>query len=253
MAFLIIKRLRLPKRSLVILLIASMSLSINFMFLGCEDDNSEVIAVVNGEEITREQKKEEYQRVKKIYESQGADIKEMENKFKNQIINGLVEKKILTQEAEKKGLEVKESDIEKEIDLIKNEIGGVEELEKKLELYGMTEEILNKEIKFQLLITNLKYQLIGTDEIVVSEEELNKRYEERKKRHREKQKMIQTELAEDFGDEIQNEKDFNSDAYEGFEVIKPELEKMLFKEKKLQLFDEIIERLKEKSEIEILK
>ncbi|WP_241080922.1 SurA N-terminal domain-containing protein [Natranaerofaba carboxydovora] len=209
-------------------------------FIGCGGDNDEVIAEINGEKITKEEYNQRYQRIEKFYNDQGAEINEMETKIEEEIIDDLVVEKILVQEAERKGVGVGDKDLEEEFDSIKGELGGKEGLQKSLELYDMTESELRKEITNQMLFMLLMEEVIDMDDIEVTEEELKERYEEKIEKHDIKQEMIQSEQE-------------GISQLESFEAIKPELEEMIKQEKKQEYFEDYIEELKERSNIEILK
>jgi peptidyl-prolyl cis-trans isomerase SurA len=119
----------------------------------------DVVAEVNGEEVTKEE-------FVPIYESQfqqAAMQAQMsgqapdEEALKKQTVDDLVDTELLSQEAESRGIEVSDDDVDAELtDLAKqNQMASAEELLKAVEKNGLTEEQARAQVETQVLIEQL--------------------------------------------------------------------------------------------------
>lgn len=93
-----------------------------------------------------------------------ANPKELKNNpmmivLKNNVINELISKELLIQEAEKRKIEVSDKEIDEAIDKISQNAGGKEKLEATLTLNGVSKKDFNDNIKFQLTIKKLVEKL----------------------------------------------------------------------------------------------
>jgi peptidyl-prolyl cis-trans isomerase SurA len=119
----------------------------------------DVVAEVNGEEVTKEE-------FVPIYESQfqqAAMQAQMsgqapdEEALKKQTVDDLVDTELLSQEAESRGIEVSDDDVDAELtDLAKqNQMASAEELLKAVEKNGLTEEQARAQVETLVLIEQL--------------------------------------------------------------------------------------------------
>ncbi|WP_425447820.1 peptidylprolyl isomerase [Dethiothermospora halolimnae] len=114
--------------------------------IGCSGSN-DIIAKVNGEGIPVDKFEERFEMVKKSYKAQfGEDFlsqdtgegKTMEEVLKEGILDSLIKQEIVLQAAKNAGVEVKEEEINKEIDSMKKL--EQEKIKQKLKTEGKTEE-----------------------------------------------------------------------------------------------------------------
>ena len=128
----------------------------------------DVVAEVNGEEVTKEE-------FVPIYESQfqqAAMQAQMsgqapdEEALKKQTVDDLVDTELLSQEAEERGIEVSDDDVDAELtDLAKqNQMASAEELLKAVEKNGLTEDQARSQVETQLLVEELVADEDGSPE-----------------------------------------------------------------------------------------
>lgn len=141
--------------------------------------------------------------------------------IKTQTLDGMIDQEILTQEAEKAGIEVSDEVVDEQIDLIKEEAGD-ETFHAYLDQYGLTEEDYKKQAHFTLL--QEEYVKAEIPEVQVSDEEIKETYD-----------MLK-ETSEDFPD---------------FEEMAERIEVELTSQKEWEMLVQELERLREEAEIEI--
>ncbi|MDY6827443.1 MAG: peptidylprolyl isomerase [Bacillota bacterium] len=110
---------------------------------------TEAVAVVNGEEITRDELFET------MYSLSGTEA-----------LDELVTRKLIEQEAVEKGIVISDENIDAEIKAIVDENfnGSQEEFQSVLEYYGITMEALRNDTRLNILIEKLAEQRIDTSE-----------------------------------------------------------------------------------------
>ncbi len=119
----------------------------------------DVVAEVNGEEVT----KEEFVPIYEAQFQQAAMQAQMsgqapdEEALKKQTVDDLVDTELLSQEAESRGIEVSDDDVDAELtDLAKqNQMASAEELLTAVEKNGLTEEQARAQVETQVLIEQL--------------------------------------------------------------------------------------------------
>ena len=226
-----------------------------FTFSGC-GSSKETVAVVNGEEIYKSKYEKNFEQVKTVFENQGASIEEeMEEQIRQQLINELIIQEILIQEADKRRVEISDQKVEKEISEIKSTYEDEEDFLQELEYYGLTEDEFKDNISMHLLFNELMEEMLDEEDIKVKEKEIVDRYEEEKERFRYQQEMLEGQISEDSLEKIEEGEITeleNRGEFEDFEELKPDLTELIRKQKMQEKFSEIVEELKEKSEIEVL-
>lgn len=159
-----------------------------------------IVAVVNDELITYSMLAEAFQPYeKKIRERNYPLEQEMEMRFKirEDLINKLIDQKIIDQEIAKAQIQVSAGEVENSIERIKRMNSFTDEdLRKMLQAEGLTLEKYKKEIKNQLLRTRLLQYEVNS-KIVVTEEEIETYYEEHKDQFGDKSLKDVSALIED--------------------------------------------------------
>jgi len=103
-------------------------------------------------------------------------IKQLEKQGGQQVIDSLVNKALVYQEAQKKNIQVSEKDIDGEYTKIEEQIKGQGlSMDDALASQGMTKEDLREELKYQLTVE----KLLG-DKLAVSDQEIKDYYEKNK-------------------------------------------------------------------------
>ena len=129
---------------------------------GATPDTSEipdVVAEVNGEEVTKDE-------FVPIYESQYAQAAAQaettgqapdEDALKKQTVDNLVDTELLAQEADSRGIEVSDDDIDAELEDLaaQNQLGSADELIAAVEKQGVTEDQARSQVETQLMVEQL--------------------------------------------------------------------------------------------------
>ena len=123
---------------------------------------SDVFLRVNGKEITKTEVMQELTPLLVqlqqaltsgiVSEEQASAIV---SQARNEIINEMIQKILLTKAVEDEGIQVESSEVDKELEAVKADLPEGETLESILEMQGMTMEDLKKEINLQMAILKL--------------------------------------------------------------------------------------------------
>ncbi len=143
----------------------------------------DVVAEVNGEEVTKDE-------FLPIYEAQFAQAAAQsqttgqapdEDALKKQTVDDLVSTVLLAQEAETRGIEVSDEDIDAELEDVaaQNQLGSAEELLAAVEAQGVTEDQARSQVETQLMVEQLAADEDGSLE--PTEKELRTLYAQVKK------------------------------------------------------------------------
>lgn len=140
----------------------------------------EVVATVNGEEISREDYLALYQQMEQTYAMQGANVTDpqFKNQLQTQVVDQLIASFLLKEAAAEEGVVVEDSEVNEEIDLIIENTGGREAFEEELQAQGLTEETLRKNIREQFLVQNYIQTKLPEEQREVSNEETQVLYDE---------------------------------------------------------------------------
>jgi len=183
-------------------------------------DEEEVVAVVNGTELTGNKYNPLYLQVKMLNQQFGQGDNEPET-VKEQTMIILIEQELIRQDAEEQNIEVADQEAEDELKALIAEVGE-EDYESVLEENEMTEEEFKKQIKDDLITQKYMDEQFDTD---VSKEEIQKNYDTLK------------EENEELGE---------------LEDVEDQIRELVAQEKETEQLQERLEELKEKAEIEEL-
>src|SRR5699024_1722003 len=183
-------------------------------------DEEEVVAVVNGTELTGNKYNPLYLQVKMLNQQFGQGDNEPET-VKEQTMIILIEQEQNRQDAEEQNIEVADQEAEDELKALIAEVGE-EDYESVLEENEMTEEEFKKQIKDDLITQKYMDEQFDTD---VSKEEIQKNYDTLK------------EENEELGE---------------LEDVEDQIRELVAQEKETEQLQERLEELKEKAEIEEL-
>ncbi|MEW8972693.1 MAG: peptidylprolyl isomerase [Tissierellaceae bacterium] len=123
---------------------------------GCK--NEEVVAKVDDVKITKDE----------LYDL-------LVQEYGEQVLNSLIGEKVVQLEIEKQNIEIKEEDIQKEIDQLIEYYGGEERFNEALKYQGYTMDDMKKSIEI-----NMQIKKLLESDIEVSEEEITDFFEENK-------------------------------------------------------------------------
>lgn len=195
----------------------------------------DVVADVNGEEVT----KDEFQ---KTYESQfqqaamqqqmsGQEVNQ--DDLKKQVADGMVSQELLIQETDNRGIEAPEEEVNKTIDEIvkQNQLESQDDFFAKMEEQGMKKDEVMSQVETQVKMDQLVAEETG--EVEPSDEELKKIYDQQK------EQMSQMQ-GEEGGQEMPS-----------FDEMKPQLKEQVVMQKESEAAQKLAEELKEKSDVTV--
>jgi len=142
-----------------------------------------IVAIVNDDIITLSELNEAVELYLKQRPESYASIKNNQEalfKVRNEVLNGLIDQKLAQQEVEKKGIKVKDEEVNDAIERIKSKYFLTEEdLKKILEHNGLTLEQYREQTRKQLLQIKL-INLEVKSKIVITDQEIRDYYERHK-------------------------------------------------------------------------
>ena len=142
----------------------------------------DVVAEVNGEEVTKDEFVPIYTSTFQQATAQAQMSGEApdEEALKKQTVEDLVSTELLAQEAEARGIEVSDEDVETELTALaeQNELGSAEELLAVIEKQGVSEEQARSQVETQLMVEALVVDEDGP--IEPTDQELRKVYAQAK-------------------------------------------------------------------------
>jgi len=195
------------------------------------DSIPDIVAEVNGEEITKEDftglYEQQFQQQALQAQMSGAEIDE--DTIKTQTAEGLIGQFLLTKEAEDKISEVSEAEVDEVLNNFLTQYGmeSKEELFEQLSEQGVDENDFMSDIEKQAKIERLIADEVG--EIDVPEDEIKEAYDEVK---------AQQEAMEDSDQEFPD-----------YDEAKPILEEQLKNEKQAMAIQEIVDKLRDKADV----
>jgi peptidyl-prolyl cis-trans isomerase C len=148
-----------------------------------EDDETslqagDAVALVNGTPITREAFEAAVQRNRRQRESQGQSLGEQQlNQLRNDILDSLVTRELLYQQAEETGVTISEDALNSELDSLKGQFEDDSQYADALAQAGVSEAQLTQDIERNLMIEKLLDQAVDA-ETQISEQEMKSFYEE---------------------------------------------------------------------------
>jgi parvulin-like peptidyl-prolyl isomerase len=133
------------------------------IFSGC--GKKDIVATVNGEEITRTQLNEELENMKKYYKSMGMNVDENNDKefiaqLESTTLDQLITQTILVQEGEKLGIKVSAADIDKQIAQYKESMTE-EKYKQTLAANGWTEPKFKGMLEKEMLISKIQEKVLA--------------------------------------------------------------------------------------------
>jgi hypothetical protein len=142
-------------------------------------ENSVVVAVVNGQEITGEDLNTSIIQFNQAALAQGVDTASPEviADIRTQALEVLVNTTLLRQAAQEQGIEVTAEATAERLAAIQIDIGGEEALQARIAELGLTQADLEEDIKEEIIIQTLLDTLFVEAEVVVSAQEIQGVYD----------------------------------------------------------------------------
>lgn len=159
-------------------------MALMLLVTGCANNKANVVATVNGEDITRSQLDKRVNFTIESYKLQGLDLTTKENSaMKEQVeqseLEKLIQDRLLMQEAEKEKLVPTKEEIDKNLKQVKDSYGSEEEFKKALEQFKLTEQDLKELVTIETAKKNL-YDKVTADVKEPTDAEVTKYYNENK-------------------------------------------------------------------------
>lgn len=183
-----------------------------------EVDEDEIIASINGTDIKGLEYNSTYAQTKMMFGQQGLDVSDQDT-IKEKVVDALVERELIMQDATEQGIEVSEKEVESELDTIKSE--NEEQFTMVLDQFNLTEDDYKEQLTFEIVLD--EYMSSEFKDIEVTDDELKETYDELKEQNE--------EMPE-------------------FDEIKDDLKADLSERKEMEMLEEKIEELKDKADVE---
>jgi len=162
------------------------------------DDESAVVAAVNGEEILNGDLMIREQQQMQQYAAMGLDpesenAKALLQRIRPQILESLISLELVGQKAETEGFSADESQVDEQYQRFVDQFGGEQALEEQLAAENLTKEELRSDIANQLNINEYLQQYIEDnvkpEDFAFSEQELRERYEQQMQQQKQMEQM----------------------------------------------------------------
>ncbi|WP_424237805.1 SurA N-terminal domain-containing protein [Bhargavaea ginsengi] len=191
-------------------------------------DEKETVAVVNDQEILGSQYNNTIAALQGQMQQMGQDptSKEAAEQIKTQTIDSLVGQTLLLQEADQKGYQASESDINKKLDEVKGQFKTEKEFDAALEQSGMDMKTLETQIAEDIQLQQYVEKELPAGE--VTDEEIQTAYDQ----FAEQGKSADQEVPK-------------------LEEMKPQIEQSLQQQKQQEQLAQQVEKLKENAKIDI--
>ncbi|KIL49980.1 SurA N-terminal domain-containing protein [Jeotgalibacillus soli] len=189
----------------------------------------EIVAVVNGEEVTGEQYNALLTPSQTQFQSMGQDptTEEAAEQIKTMTLDNLVGQVLLLQKANESGINVSEEEIEEERSAIAEQYGGAEAFDELLAQAEMDEEMLNTQLENQVKYNKYIEETLPIEE--VTDEDIQASYDELTVQYEESDQEIPA-----------------------LEDVQEDIRSQLERERSQELLVQHVEELKEAAEIEFL-
>lgn len=134
------------KRIIFIFLLSIILLS----FYACQNNNNTIVAEVENEKITQEELN-----------------KELNNQYGIEVLQNLINQKLIVIEARKKNITVNDNEINQEMEKIALNLGGMDKLQEQIKSKGLDIQDYKEKLKIDILLKKLIISEITEDEIKV--------------------------------------------------------------------------------------
>jgi peptidyl-prolyl cis-trans isomerase C len=209
------KRRIIPLIPLIILVIISMSLASGCGLREKGGEEDEVLATVDGAAVTLSEYKSALEKLRSQLPKGDTLDPEGVKTLKMNLLNQLIEKKLLMAEARKLGITVSESEINEQINKIMGEYPDTATFNSRMKEENIDIASWKKEIEYQIMLDKLVKSVAGSD-ITVTPEEIRKYYDDHLDQYnsptrvRAMQIMLETrEQAQTILDELKKGTDFS--------------------------------------------
>lgn len=192
-----------------------------------KETTGDVVATVDGKDISKKDYDKELESMKATYEQQGMTADQMDSKMlaelEQSVLDQMINAELLLQTAEKDGVSVEQKELDAELEKIKTNFADEKQYEEALKQNELTEKELMAQLKKQMTVIQYLDSKIG--KVEASDEEIQAMYDQYKQQA-EGQKQTPEEL----------------------DKIKPELEQQILAQKKDEQTTKLVEQIRKDNE-----
>ncbi|KIY23085.1 SurA N-terminal domain-containing protein [Mesobacillus subterraneus] len=192
-----------------------------------KETTGDVVATVDGKDISKKDYDKELESMKATYEQQGMTADQMDSKMladlEQSVLDQMINAELLLQAAEKDGVSVEQKELDAELEKIKTNFADEKQYEDALKQNELTEKELMAQLKKQMTVIQYLDSKIG--KVEASDEEIQAMYDQYKQQV-EGQKQTPEEL----------------------DKIKPELEQQILAQKKDEQTTKLVEQIRKDNE-----
>jgi len=169
----------MDKKLIVGIVVAVLAIFGGWYYASNNKENAEVVAKVNGQEITRQNLDDAEKRL-----TNGQDLSTLDETTRKQVetqaLETLISAELIKQEATKAQITVTDEEVNTQLSSIKGQFQDDAAYQQALVLQGITEDKLKEEVANDLLINSYITQKVDFSSITVTDEEVNTLYEQEK-------------------------------------------------------------------------
>lgn len=134
-------------------------------------DDSEVVAIVNGQELTGEDYNAALTSVQGQMQQSGQDptSKEVAEQMKAQTLDRLVNQALILQKAEETDITASDAEVDERYATLEEQFGGEEAMKQALEAQGMDLDTLKADIADSILFEKYQNKVVPVDEVTAEE------------------------------------------------------------------------------------
>lgn len=191
----------------------------------------EVVATVNGEDITNADLDVSINQFEQLAQAQGVDTSSaaIQTEIRTQALEVLINTTLLRQAAAEQGIEITDEDVAERIEMIVADMGGEEALAARMQELQLETEQMHEDIKDELMIQALLETVFADAAVEVTEAEVRELYDGAKQ-------QAGADAAADFP---------------SFEEVRAQVEQQIQSSKEQAAIDEYLAELKSAAEIAV--
>ncbi len=215
-------------------------------------DIPDVVAEVNGEEISKNEFESVYVSTLNNYAAQGMNIQEqdengeMQEQIQQQTVDQLIGQKLLIQEADNQDITASEEEIDEELTSLKEQFGSDEQFQEALDSEGVSEDELQSDIEQQVKVNKLVENETG--DIEVTDEEVEEMYNQMVQAQGGGEGEEGSEESEDGGSEEDGSSESETPS---LEEMRPQIEQQITSQKQNEQVQSLVDQLREEGDVTV--
>ncbi len=167
--------------AIIVAIVAALAIGGYFLYkngMGEGGEASDVVATVDGAEISREDYDRSAAQLSSVFAAQGVDVSDAEAAaaIQDQALNTLINRQLVLNAASEAGTSVNDETVEAEYQAVVTNMGGEENLSAAIASTGVSLDQFRDDLETDLMINAYLANKVGTDAITVSDEEVEAAY-----------------------------------------------------------------------------